>query len=236
MISPGRLGMALTYCVACGAISTLVAGTPAAALSDAELRADWAQLGRYAAENARLASPRVVFYGDSITEGWKLAEFFPGKLYVNRGISGQTTPQMLVRFRQDVVNLKPEAVVILAGTNDIAQNTGAETIEQIEGYLAGMCEIARANKIRVVLSSVLPVLDYQWRPGLSPVPKIAALNTWLQQYTQKNKIPYIDYYSSMADAHKAMKPGLSSDGVHPTAQGYALMSPLAERAIAEALK
>jgi lysophospholipase L1-like esterase len=207
---------------------------------DTQIRSDWAQLGRYAAANAKLPSPasdaRVVFFGDSITEGWSLTQSFPSKPYVNRGISGQTTPQMLVRFRQDVLNLQPRAVVILAGTNDIAQNTGAESLEQIEGYLTSMCELARANNVRVVLASVLPVLDYPWRPGLRPGPKVTALNTWLRDYAQKNKLVYLDYFSAMADANHAMRPELSEDGVHPNAAGYAVMTPLAANAIADALK
>jgi lysophospholipase L1-like esterase len=240
MVYSGNPGRALMFCTVCGAICTLLGG-PAGALSDKELQTDWAQLGHYAAANETVAAPkssedRVVFYGDSITEGWKISESFPGKPYINRGISGQTTPQMLVRFRQDVLNLKPKLVVILAGTNDLAQNTGVETLEQIEGYLTSMCELARANKIRVVLASVLPVLDYPWSPGLVPGPKVAALNAWLQKYATENKLVYLDYFTAMSDANKAIRPGLSSDGVHPTPEGYAVMAPLAQKAITEALK
>jgi lysophospholipase L1-like esterase len=241
MLFSGKLGTALAVCAVCGAISTMCGGSQALALGDNELAADWAQLARYGAVNEKVAPPaaseeRVVFFGDSITEGWKLEEFFPGKSYFNRGISGQTTPQMLVRFRQDVLNLKPRLVVILAGTNDIAGNTGPETLEQIEGYLTSMCELARANHVRVVLSSLLPVLDYPWRPGLKPVPKITALNGWLKDYAKENKLVYLDYFSAMADKSKGMAEGLADDGVHPTARGYAIMAPLAQKAIEAALK
>lgn len=158
--------MKLKVLTACGAICFLLV-LSAFAASDAQHRTDWAQLGRYASANASLAAPtahekRVIFYGDSITDGWPLAKYFPGKPYINRGISGQTTPQMLVRFRQDVINLHPDAVVILAGTNDLAQNTGEESLEQIIGYITSICELAHANKIKVVVASVLPVLAYPW--------------------------------------------------------------------------
>ena len=233
------------YCTICGAFvagALLGAATAAVAQSDTQLRTDWAQLGRYAGANAALPAPvpgedRVVFFGDSITDAWPLATYFPGKPYVNRGISGQTTPQMLVRFRQDVMQLQPKVVVILAATNDLAQNTGPETLAQIEGYFTSMCELARANGIRVVLASVTPVLDYPWRPGLDPGPKVAALNAWLRSYAQQHGLVYLDYFSAMADARGAMRQGLSiGDGVHPSPAGYAIMAPLAERAITEALK
>jgi len=213
-------------------------------IADAHMRqllTDWAQLGRYSAANAVLqgAAPdekRVVFYGDSITDGWPLFTYFPGKPYINRGISGQTTPQMLVRFRQDVVALKPSAVVILAGTNDIAQNTGPETLEQIEDNFASMADLAKANGIRVVLSSILPVYDYPWRAGMDPVTKITALNQWLQEYATAHGYIYLDYYAAMQDARHGLPENLSRDGVHPNAAGYAVMAPLAEKAIAEALR
>ncbi len=198
--------------------------------------ADWAQLGRYEAENQTLpkdATGRVVFYGDSITDAWgrSLGSFFPGKPYVNRGISGQTTPQMVVRFRQDVVNLHPAAVVILAGTNDIAGNTGPETPEMIEDNFKSMADLAKANGIRVIVSSILPVADYPWKPGLKPALKIQALNNWLAGYCVTHGLTYLDYYTATADENGGMKPGLSSDGVHPTAAGYAIMGPLAQAAI-----
>jgi uncharacterized protein (TIGR02246 family) len=207
------------------------------------LENDWPNLAKYRDANAQLPPPakgenRVVFYGNSITEGW--AQFFPamfpGKSYIGRGISGQTTPQMLVRFRQDVVALKPKVVVILAGTNDIAGNTGPSTIEMIEDNLASMTEIAKANGIRVVLSSVLPVYDYAWRPGLEPAPKIIALNKWMKDYAARTGQIYLDYHTPMADARQGMRADLSNDGVHPTDAGYRVMAPLAEKAIAEALR
>ena len=159
-------------------------------------------------------------------------KFFPGKPYVNRGISGQTTPQMLVRFRQDVVDLHPEAVVILAGTNDIAGNTGPSTQEMIEDNFKGMVEIAKANGIRVILASVLPAAQYPWRPSVADVPQtIEALNVWLKGYCAQEKLTYLDYWTAMAGPDGGMKPGISMDGVHPNAAGYAIMQPLAEAAI-----
>ena len=207
------------------------------------IRNDWPQLGRYRDENAKLAPPaagedRVVFYGNSITEGWapRFGTLFPGKPYIGRGISGQTTPQMLVRFRQDVVALKPKVVVILAGTNDIAGNTGPSTLEMIEDNLASMTEIARANGIRVVLSSVLPVYDYPWKPGLQPAPKIVALNAWMKRYAESVGETYLDYHAAMKDARDGLPPALATDGVHPTEAGYRIMAPLVEAAIARALR
>ena len=198
---------------------------------------DWAQLGRYRAADAALPASepgRVVFYGDSITDAWVKdgGKFFPGKPYVNRGISGQTTPQMLVRFRQDVVDLHPEVVVILAGTNDVAGNTGPSTQGMIEDNFKGMVEIARANGIRVILASVLPAARYPWRTSVENVPeKIEALNVWLKGYCAQEKITYLDYWTAMAGPDGGMKPGISIDGVHPNAEGYAIMEPLAEAAI-----
>jgi lysophospholipase L1-like esterase len=209
---------------------------------DARLHNDWANLARYRAENAALPPPRagearVVFMGNSITEGWAryFPAQFPGRPYVNRGIGGQTTPQMLVRFRQDVVALRPRAVVILAGTNDIAGNTGAASLGMIADNLASMAEVARENGIRVVLSSVLPVHDYPWRPGLDPAPKIVALNRWIRDYARARGHVYLDYHSAMADARGGLPRALAEDGVHPTEAGYRVMAPLAERAITEAL-
>jgi lysophospholipase L1-like esterase len=209
--------------------------TPAAAAMAAKLL-DWAQLGRYKSANDALPASepgRVVFYGDSITDAWTRngGTFFPGKPYVNRGISGQTTPQMVVRFRQDVINLHPVAVVILAGTNDVAGNTGPETPEMIEDNFRSMVDLAKANHIRVILASILPAGDYPWKPGMEPAPKIAALNRWLASYAAEQGLTYIDYYTPMANAAGGMKPGLSLVGVHPNAAGYAIMEPLAEAAI-----
>ncbi len=185
---------------------------------------------------AKTGEDRVVFMGDSITQGWKLDEAFPGKPYVNRGISGQTTPQMLVRFRQDVIDLKPKVVVILAGTNDIAGNTGPMTLEQTEGNLASMAELATANGIRVVLCSVLPAFDYHWAPGLTPAPKIAQVNAWLREYAAQKGYVYVDFYSAMKDDRGGLPTTLSRDGVHPLPAGFAVMSPLAEASIEKALK
>jgi acyl-CoA thioesterase I len=203
---------------------------------------DWPNLARYHEANAKLPSPaagedRVVFFGDSITEGWSRdGGFFPGKPYVNRGISGQTTPQMLVRFRQDVVALRPKVVVILAGTNDIAGNTGPSTAEMIEDNLASMAEIASANGIRVVLASILPAFDYPWRPGLQPAPKIATVNEWMKEYARAHQHVYLDYYAAMVDERHGLKEAYGTDGVHPSKAGYEVMAPLAEKAIAAALR
>ena len=205
--------------------------------------ADWPDLAKYRAADAALPPPeasekRVVFLGDSITEIWRSVdpEFFAEHpSYVDRGISGQTTPQMLIRFRQDVIALRPAVVVILAGTNDIAENTGPTTLGAIEDNLESMAELARASGIRVVLSSVLPVLDYPWHRGLHPAPKIAALNSWMKSYCAKEGCVYLDYFSAMADAKKGLPSALSADGVHPNQAGFAIMDPLAEKAIARAL-
>jgi acyl-CoA thioesterase I len=211
---------------------------------------DWPNLAKYRDANLSLPSAavgesRVVFMGDSITEGWGQhgvpapagrAEFFPGQPYVNRGISGQTTPQMLVRFHQDVVDLKPKVVVILAGINDIAENTGKTTLEAIEDNFASMTEIARSNGIRVVLCSTMPASDFPWRPGLAPAPKVKVLNAWLKDYAAKNGLVYVDYYSPMVNSEGGMKTELSPDGVHPNKAGYEIMAPLVEAGIAEALK
>ncbi|EIL96785.1 SGNH/GDSL hydrolase family protein [Rhodanobacter thiooxydans] len=204
---------------------------------------DWPQLGRYRDDNAQLPAPRpgtarVVFFGDSITDAWGRAEgthFFPGKPYVNRGISGQTTAQMLLRFRQDVIALRPAAVVLLAGTNDLAGNTGLASLPMIEDNLRSMTELAQANHIRVILASVLPVSDYPWHPGLQPAGKVRALNAWLKAYAASSGATYLDYYGALANAQGGMDPDLAGDGVHPTPAGYAIMAPLAQQAIERAL-
>lgn len=209
---------------------------------DEKVLEDWANLSRYRAENASVAPPaagedRVVFMGDSITDGWGHgANFFPGKPYLNRGISGQTTPQMLIRFRPDVIALKPKVVVILAGTNDIAGNTGPETLEEIEGNLASMAQLAQANGIRVVLSSVTPVCDYiKPQTDRRPPEKIIALDTWIRDYCTHNGYTYLDYYPAMVDEHGMLKKEITGDGLHPNAAGYAIMTPLAVQAIGTAL-
>jgi lysophospholipase L1-like esterase len=212
-------------------------------LSEVTYSQDWADLARYRDENTKLGLPksgeeRVVFMGNSITEGWGnlSPDFFKGKPYVNRGISGQTTPQMLIRFRPDVINLRPAVVVILAGTNDIAGNTGPSTLEMIADNIYSMAELAKANGIKVVISSVIPAFDYPWKPGLEPAEKIAALNEMLKSYAKKNGIIYLDCFSVMADNRKGLKAELTYDGVHPNEAGYKVMGPLAEKAIAEALR
>ncbi|MBS4056083.1 MAG: SGNH/GDSL hydrolase family protein [Bacteroidales bacterium] len=203
---------------------------------------DWANLNRYAHANASLApaapgESRVVFMGNSITEFWSVfdSSFFLNKPYINRGISGQTSPQMLLRFRQDVIGLKPAVVVILAGINDIAGNTGPATTEQIFGNIVSMAELARTNGIRVVICSVLPAFDFPWRPGLNPSDKIVALNTMIKDYCTDNLIVYVDYYSAMADKNRALNKAYTDDGVHPTRAGYKVMDELVEKGIAAAL-
>jgi lysophospholipase L1-like esterase len=175
--------------------------------------------------------------GDSITDAWgnHFDKYFAGKPYIGRGISGQTTPQMLVRFRPDVIALSPKVVVILAGTNDIAGNTGPETPEMIEDNFASMVDLAKANGIRVVLCSILPVFDYPWKRGLEPAPKIVDLNVWLKDYAARSGSVYVDYFAAMVDERQGCKADLCSDGVHPTEAGYTVMVPLVEKGIAEAL-
>ena len=205
-----------------------------------QLKNDWPFLARYKDSDMKLPAPapgenRIVFMGDSITEGWHLDESFPGKPYINRGISGQTSPQMLLRFRQDVIELQPKAVVILAGTNDIAGNTGPMTLEQTEDNIASMADLADAHHIRVVLCSVLPAYDFPWRPGLEPAPKVVALNTWIKSYAGEKGYVYVDYHGAMKDQRDGLPSNLSKDGVHPTPAGYAIMAPLVEAGIKSAL-
>jgi lysophospholipase L1-like esterase len=229
----------------------LAAALQVVARNDVRLR-DWPDLARYREANRAAVAPapgevRVVFLGDSITDSWqqpRFGGFFPGKPYVDRGISGQTTPQMLLRFRPDVIALAPKAVVILAGTNDIAGNTGPMTDEQIQGNVASMAELARANGIRVVLSSILPVSEYHVRPGDTsppqttrrPMARITALNAWMKEYAAANGHVYLDYVAAMADGKGLLRAELSEDDLHPNAAGYAIMAPLAEAAIQAALR
>ncbi len=203
---------------------------------------DWANLQKYQEANASLLSlseeeNRVVFMGNSITEGWSLAhpDFFEGKPYVNRGISGQTTPQMLLRFRQDVIDLQPKIVVILAGTNDIAGNTGPMTLQQIHDNILSMVELAEINGIRPIICSILPAYDYPWRPGLKPNEKIPRLNLMLQKMAREKNLVYLDYFSAMTDKRNGLSKELAEDGVHPTKKGYEIMEGLAEKAIRVAL-
>lgn len=226
---------------------TLLAGLTGAPRASAEepeverLRTDWAQLEQYRDENRRLpppgaARPRVIFLGDSLTQSWDLAGLGLDQVeLLNRGISGQTSPQMLVRFRQDVVDLRPAVVHILAGTNDLAGNTGPTTLEAIEDNVSSMAEIAAAHHIRVVLGSVLPALDYPWRRGLEPAPRIVALNGWMRAYARRRKLVYADYYSALVDSRGGFKSALADDGVHPNRAGYAAMEPIARESLRQAL-
>ena len=203
---------------------------------------DWPNLNKYQKENANIEKPvagqnRIVFMGDSTTEFWTSVnpEFFTGKTYINRGISGQTSPQMLLRFRADVIALKPSAVILLAGINDIAGNTGPSTIEMITNNIFSMAELAKANHIQVILCSVLPAFDFYWNPNSFPAEKIITLNTKIQKYANANGILYIDYYSAMVDDQKGLKAAYSNDGVHPNKNGYQIMNTFAEEAIAKVL-
>lgn len=210
---------------------------------------DFAQLARYREANAQLQLPaknenRVVFLGDSITDSWKLAEYFPNQPYVNRGISGQTTPQMLIRMRPDVIALKPKVLVLLAGTNDIAGNYGEMSNEFIQGNIESIVELAHKNGINVVLASVLPISDYNKnnagvqiiRSKIRPPERILALNNWIKNYCAQKNLVYLDYFSATVDDKGFLKPEIANDGLHPNAKGYEIMKPLAENAIKTALK
>jgi len=210
---------------------------------------DFANFARYREANSKLAQPakgeeRVVFMGDSITDSWKLAEYFPNQPYINRGISGQTTPQMLLRFRPDVIDLKPKVVVILAGTNDISGNTGPTTLDVIEGNLTSMVELAHANGINVVIASVLPISDYNKnKDGVAiirsvqrPPAQILALNDWIKKYCAEKGLVYLDYFTATVDDKGFLKEDIANDGLHPNAKGYEIMKTLAEGAIKTALK
>jgi lysophospholipase L1-like esterase len=215
------------------------------------IASDFGRLSRFAGANKALAAPRtgemrVVFFGDSITDNWSRAPFggfFPGKPYVNRGIGGQTTAQMLVRFRPDVIALQPRVVVILAGTNDLSGNAGPVALEQIEQNLATMAELAKLHGVRVVLASLLPVSDDKRdaagqplvRTKGRPTATLRALNAWMADYARANGHAYLDYFTAVADGAGLLKPDLNDDGLHPNAAGYALMAPLAENAIAQAV-
>jgi lysophospholipase L1-like esterase len=241
-------GMLLAY----GALNAQVVETfapprancclPATAKGLADQLQDWNQLGRYYADNQKLKalppdSGRVVFMGDSITDGWRLAQYFPGKPYVNRGISGQTTPQMLVRMMPDVIALKPAALLIYAGTNDIAGNTGPSTLTMIEDNLQAMTELAQAHGIKVILCSVTPVSDYARKQTVQRPPSdILRLNAWMKEYAAKVNAIYADYFSALVDEAGMLKNGFSGDGLHPNDKGYALMVPVAEAAIAKTLQ
>jgi len=205
---------------------------------------DFGELKRYREADAALGPPaakekRVVFVGDSITDYWKFADYFPGKAYINRGIDGQSTPQMLVRFRQDVIDLRPTVLVVLAGTNDVAGVTGPERNQDIEANYAAMAELARLHHIHVVFASLLPVNNYTEDAkesfSLRPHERILALNNWLKDYCAKNGLVYLDYFSAMVDDKGMLKRDLSDEGLHPNTSGYKIMAPLAEKAIARAI-
>ena len=203
---------------------------------------DWCNLNRFKKENITLMNvenneDRVVFMGNSITEGWLnyRPNFFRDNPYVNRGISGQTTPQMLIRFRQDVIKLKPSVVVILAGINDIAGNTGPSTIEMIADNIISMSEMAQANKIKVIICSVLPAYNFPWNPSLEPAEKVIKLNKLLKSYTKENGLVYADYFSAMVNNVNGLKEELGNDPVHPNESGYIIMEPIIQKAIKELL-
>ena len=259
-----RLILLCFTCVACVSIASAQTPTPSPSPTDpcAEITAratrvetrlkDWPALARYHDANTATTAPakddqRVVFMGDSITDSWddpKYGGFFPGKPYIDRGISGQTTPQMLIRFRPDVIALQPRVVVILAGTNDIAGNTGPMTLAAIEDNLASMFDLAHANGIRVVLASLLPISDYEKnkdgqqiiRSKQRPPEQITSLNAWMKKYAAAHSGIYLDYFSAMADEKGFLKEELSEDGLHPNQKGYDIMAPLAEQAIGMAVK
>jgi lysophospholipase L1-like esterase len=217
----------------------LPAPPPLDPVKEQRLHEDWAYLDRYRTDNAAAASSGTaidaVFMGDSITEGWlsKNPAFFSARR-ICRGISGQTTPQMLVRFRADVIALKPRVVHIMAGTNDVAGNTGPMTVEMSQGNLMSMTELAQANGVRVVLASIPPAASFPWRPGVETVGPITAINAWLKAYCARAGATYADYFSAMSDGKGGMKNGLAYDGVHPTEAGYSVMDPIAEAALREA--
>ena len=233
-MTSGRMARGLLAALGC--FSLFASGAAAADRA----ATDWPFLDAYRAQNASLppARHRVVFMGDSITEFWDKAhlQLFADPAYVNRGISGQTTPQMLVRFRQDVINLHPEAVVILAGTNDIAGNTGPATPEMIEDNLASMCDLAHAHGIKVALGLILPVARYPWAPELKPVPAIATVNAWIVKYAGEHGYAVIDFFTPMVDESRGLKHAYSEDGVHPNAAGYDVMAGLVHTSLARIVK
>jgi len=206
---------------------------------------DYGELARYREANAALKAPareenRVLFFGDSITDFWKLEDYFPGKGYINRGISGQTTSQMLVRFRQDVLDLQPKTIIILAGTNDIAGNTGPISNQDIEANLSSIAELARSHEIRVVFASLLPVHNYTPQAqeffASRPLDRILTLNRWLEAYCADHDALFLDYFHAMVDEHGLLKRDLSDDGLHPNKAGYAIMAPLAEKALEKTVR
>jgi lysophospholipase L1-like esterase len=224
---------------ALGIVLTVVFAAPSAAQVP---QVDWPNLAKYAGANAELRPPaanenRVVFMGNSITEGWAplFDSLFPGKPYIGRGISGQTSPQMLLRFRQDVLDLHPAVVQIMAGTNDIASNTGPMTIEQTEANFRSMTELAQAHGVRVIIASIPPSSHFPWRPGLAVTDKIETINAWLKQYAAETGSTYADYWTALQDGQGGFRSAWTLDGVHPNKDGYAVMIPIARKAIAQAL-
>jgi lysophospholipase L1-like esterase len=241
---PGGRGPATPLSVDQLSCVELSAAVRTAVANDIRLR-DWAQLNRYREANRTVTKADAVFMGDSITDFWpqpRFGEFFPGKNYVGRGISAQTTPQMLIRMRPDVIALKPKAVVILAGTNDIAGNTGPMTDEEIEGNLASMAEVAMANNVKVIFTSVLPVSNYHVTPNgvpqttQRPLARIQAINNWMKKYAAEHKQFYVDYYSAMIDAQGMLRTELSNDDLHPNKAGYDIMAAIVEQTIARAIR
>ena len=240
------LSLTLSLFIACDSASNQVESLAKATVAlPCEPNLDWANLNKFAQLNdsiltmAAPSEPRVVFMGNSITEGWAYhyPQFFAAHPnWVNRGISGQTTPQMLIRFRPDVLALKPAAVVILAGINDIAHNTGPMTLEETFGNIKSMAQLAGANGIKVVISSVLPAYDFPWRPGMEPAPKVVKLNAMLKGFAEAEGHTYLDYFSAMADDRPGLKEGLHEDEVHPNAKGYGIMAPMTEAAVVAALE
>lgn len=223
------------------AIAAFVVALSAPGAGAQPAQTDWPNLQRYRAADAALPPPargekRVVFIGDSITDVWTkfFDAQFPGKPYINRGIDAQTTPQMLLRFRQDVIALRPAAVVILGGINDIAGNTGPSTLDMIENNLMSMTDLARANGIAVVLCSVLPASRIPWRPELAPAQQIIALNAWMKRYAHDRGVTFVDYWTALADEQNGLPSALSRDGVHPNEAAYRVMAALVERGIASA--
>jgi len=222
--------------------------TPAATAAEVkEMRAklaDWAQLGRYRAEDAALPPPaagekRVVFFGSSTTDNWGRkygSVFFPGKPYLNRGVSGQTSPQMLVRFQQDVVALKPAAVVFLGGSNDVSGNTGASSLGMIEDNIRSMVAIAKANGIKMILASQQPTIEFPWNRGTHPAPTLLALSAWEKEFAHAQGLGYVDYYSALVGSDGGFREGLSVDGVHPTAKGYEVMTPIVQKVLDQVLQ
>lgn len=206
-----------------------------------QLLTDFGDLEHFHDADMKLGPPapgekRVVFIGDSITQGWNLAQSFPGKPYVNRGISGESTPQMLLRFRQDAIDLKPRVVVIFGGTNDVAENTGPVSPEQTEGDIVSMAQLAKANGIVPVICSILPSAEFWWHRGMDPAPKIAAIDEWLKNYADQHHYVYVDFYDAMKNAQGGLPPNLSRDGVHPGPAGHAVMNPLVQTGIEKAME